>query len=32
LRDTRVENPSLRARAVFVTDPDGTLVELVEAR
>ena len=32
LRDTRVENPSLHARAAFVTDPDGTLVELVEAR
>lgn len=31
LRETRIQNPSLRARAVFVTDPDGTLVELVEA-
>lgn len=30
LRDTRIEHAQLRARAVFVTDPDGTLVELVE--
>jgi catechol 2,3-dioxygenase-like lactoylglutathione lyase family enzyme len=30
LSDTRIENPSRRARAVFATDPDGTLVELVE--
>lgn len=30
LRDTRIDNPSLRARAVFITDPDGTLIELVE--
>jgi catechol 2,3-dioxygenase-like lactoylglutathione lyase family enzyme len=30
LRDTRIDEPSLRARAVFVTDPDGTLIELVE--
>jgi catechol 2,3-dioxygenase-like lactoylglutathione lyase family enzyme len=30
LRDTRIDNPALRARAVFVTDPDGTLIELVE--
>ncbi len=32
LRDTRIDHANLRARAVFVTDPDGTLVELVEAR
>lgn len=32
LRDTAIENPELGARAVFVTDPDGTLVELVEMR
>jgi catechol 2,3-dioxygenase-like lactoylglutathione lyase family enzyme len=31
LRDTRIEHPRLRARAVFVQDPDGTLIELVEA-
>lgn len=32
LGDTRIENPALGARAAFVTDPDGTLIELVEAR
>jgi catechol 2,3-dioxygenase-like lactoylglutathione lyase family enzyme len=32
LHDTRIDHAKLRARAVFVTDPDGTLVELVEAR
>jgi catechol 2,3-dioxygenase-like lactoylglutathione lyase family enzyme len=32
LDDTRIENPAMHARAVFVTDPDGTLVELVESR
>lgn len=32
LRETRIHNPALGARAIFVTDPDGTLVELVEAR
>lgn len=31
LHDTRIDEPALGARAVFVTDPDGTLVELVEA-
>lgn len=31
LRDTRIEVPGTRAKAVFVTDPDGTLIELVEA-
>lgn len=30
LKDTRVDNPALHARVVFATDPDGTLVELVE--
>ena len=32
LADTRIDNPELGARAVFATDPDGTLVELVEMR
>ena len=32
LRDTRIENASLRAKAVFLTDPDGTLIELVETK
>ncbi|MGH0031804.1 MAG: VOC family protein [Myxococcota bacterium] len=32
LRETRIDHPQLGARAVFVTDPDGTLVELVETR
>ena len=27
---TRIDNPQLRAKAIFVTDPDGTLIELVE--
>lgn len=31
MKHTRIENPALRARAVFATDPDGTLVELVES-
>ena len=31
LHDTRIDNETLGARAVFVTDPDGTLVELVES-
>jgi len=31
LRDTRTHNPALRAGAVFVLDPDGTRIELVEA-
>jgi catechol 2,3-dioxygenase-like lactoylglutathione lyase family enzyme len=31
LQDTRIEHPALNARAVFATDPDGTLVELVES-
>ncbi len=30
LSDTRIDHPELGARAVFATDPDGTLVELVE--
>src|SRR5512134_1445473 len=30
LAHTRVENPRLRSRAVFLTDPDGTRIELVE--
>jgi catechol 2,3-dioxygenase-like lactoylglutathione lyase family enzyme len=30
LRDTRIEIPQARTRAVFVTDPDGTLIELVQ--
>ena len=28
---TRIEVPEMQTRAVFVTDPDGTLIELVEA-
>lgn len=32
LHDTRIDNPRLRAKAVFATDPDGTRIELVEAR
>jgi catechol 2,3-dioxygenase-like lactoylglutathione lyase family enzyme len=32
LRDSRIDHAKLRARAVFVTDPDGTLIELVETR
>lgn len=32
LHDTRIDHAPLRARAVFVTDPDGTLIELVETR
>ena len=32
LDDTRVDSPQLRARAIFATDPDGTLIELVETR
>jgi catechol 2,3-dioxygenase-like lactoylglutathione lyase family enzyme len=31
LRDTRIDNPAIPAKAVFVTDPDGTLIELVES-
>jgi catechol 2,3-dioxygenase-like lactoylglutathione lyase family enzyme len=32
LKATRIDNPRLRAKAVFLTDPDGTLIELVETR
>ena len=32
LRETAIDHPELSARAVFVTDPDGTRVELVEMR
>ena len=32
LRATRIDNPQLRAKAVFATDPDGTLIELVETK
>ena len=31
LADTRVAIPAARTRAVFLTDPDGTRIELVEA-
>jgi catechol 2,3-dioxygenase-like lactoylglutathione lyase family enzyme len=31
LQDTRIDSAALGARAVFATDPDGTLVELVES-
>lgn len=30
LEQTRIANPAFQAAAVFVTDPDGTLIELVE--
>jgi glyoxylase I family protein len=32
LRATRVRNAELAASAIFVTDPDGTRIELVESR
>ena len=32
LRATRVHNPELGANAIFVTDPDGTRIELVESQ
>jgi catechol 2,3-dioxygenase-like lactoylglutathione lyase family enzyme len=32
LRATRVLNPALGALAIFVTDPDGTRIELVQSR
>jgi catechol 2,3-dioxygenase-like lactoylglutathione lyase family enzyme len=28
---TRIDIPAFEAGAVFVTDPDGTLIELVQA-
>jgi catechol 2,3-dioxygenase-like lactoylglutathione lyase family enzyme len=31
LRDTRIEHRALGAKAIFVTDPDGLLIELVES-
>ncbi len=31
LRETRIDVPAFEAAAVFVTDPDGTLIELVQA-
>jgi catechol 2,3-dioxygenase-like lactoylglutathione lyase family enzyme len=31
LEHTRIDNPKFRADAVFLTDPDGTRIELVEA-
>jgi len=31
LHDTRIDVPAFEAAAVFVTDPDGTLIELVQA-
>jgi catechol 2,3-dioxygenase-like lactoylglutathione lyase family enzyme len=30
LRETRIEVPHARTKAVFITDPDGTLIELVQ--
>ena len=30
LSETRIDNPEFRASAIFVTDPDGTRIELVE--
>jgi catechol 2,3-dioxygenase-like lactoylglutathione lyase family enzyme len=31
LAHTRIDNPALGARAIFVLDPDGTRIELVES-
>jgi catechol 2,3-dioxygenase-like lactoylglutathione lyase family enzyme len=31
LRDSRIDIPAFEAAAVLVTDPDGTLIELVQA-
>ena len=31
LEETRVDNPTLESAAAFVTDPDGTRIELVQA-
>lgn len=31
LRETRIHNRKHDAKAIFVTDPDGTLIELVES-
>ena len=31
LPETRIHNPAFRSGAVFLTDPDGTRIELVEA-
>lgn len=30
LRETRIDVPEARTKAIFVTDPDGTRIELVE--
>jgi catechol 2,3-dioxygenase-like lactoylglutathione lyase family enzyme len=30
LKDTRIEVPLARTKAIFITDPDGTLIELVQ--
>ncbi len=30
LSHTQIEIPEANARAVFITDPDGTLIELVQ--
>ena len=30
LADTRIDIPEVQTRAIFVTDPDGTLIELVQ--
>jgi catechol 2,3-dioxygenase-like lactoylglutathione lyase family enzyme len=30
LRETRIEIPAARTKAAFISDPDGTLIELVE--
>jgi catechol 2,3-dioxygenase-like lactoylglutathione lyase family enzyme len=30
LRDTRIQVPAARSQAAFITDPDGTLIELVQ--
>jgi catechol 2,3-dioxygenase-like lactoylglutathione lyase family enzyme len=30
LAETRIEVPEAHAKAIFISDPDGTLVELVQ--
>ena len=32
LESTRIDNPKLQSAVVFVTDPDGTRIELVQTR
>jgi catechol 2,3-dioxygenase-like lactoylglutathione lyase family enzyme len=30
LTDTRIDVPEARTKAIFISDPDGTLIELVQ--